>query len=169
MTTDRKLPQAQMYLKSAQWGFETLIEQKLSGYAFRFYVIGILAALRTVQHSLFSHDQNLSPEHERVIAKWKEKTSDIKLIPNLLFIKTARDQILKAGSFEAYAGHTESADGEGANLVVTRTDYDLAYYDKDGQRHDLKAAIRSAINWCEDELAAIESEIISDGGRNDAR
>ena len=163
MTANRKLlPQARMYLKSAQWGFETLIEQKLSGYAFRFYVIGILAALRTVQHSLFSrdsHDRNLSPEHERVIAKWHEKTFDWKLIPDLRFIKTARDQILKEGSFDGYAGHTESADGEGSNLVVTRTDYDLAYYDKDGERHDLRAAIQSALKWCEEELAGLEAEI----------
>jgi hypothetical protein len=159
MTDDRKLPQSRMYLKSAQWGFESLIEQKLSGYGFRFYAIGILAALRAVQHSLYSHDRNLSPEHERVIAKWWRKTADSKIIPDLHFIKNARDQILKAGSFESYAGHTESATGEGANRVVTRTDYDLTYYDQDGERHDLKAAIQSAIKWCEEELAAIEAEI----------
>jgi hypothetical protein len=107
-----------------------------------------------------SHDRNLSPEHELVIAKWKEKTSDFKLIPDLLFIKTARDQILKEGSFDGYAGHTESADGEGTNLVVTRTDYDLFYYlDKDDERHDLKAAIQSALKWCEEELAGMEAEI----------
>jgi len=159
MTGDRKLPQARMYLKSAQWGFETLIEQKLSGYGFRFYAIGILAALRAVQHSLYSHDQKLSPEHERVIAKWWKKHPIGNAIPDLRFIKTARDQILKEGSFEAYAGHTESADGEGANLVVTRTDYELAYLDKDGERHDLKAAIQSALKWCEEELAGMEAEI----------
>ena len=160
MTADRKLlPQARMYLKSAQWGFETLIEQKLSDYAFRFYVIGILATLRTVQHSLDSHDRHLSPEHERVIAKWWKKTSDWKLIPDLRFIKTARDQILKAGNFKAFATHNESADGEGTNLVVTGTDYELAYIDKDGQRHDLRAAIQSALKWCEEELAGMEAEI----------
>ena len=46
----RKLPQARMYLKSAQWGFDELLAKKLSDYAFRFYLIGILASLRAVQH-----------------------------------------------------------------------------------------------------------------------
>jgi hypothetical protein len=52
-----------MYLKSAQWGFDELLTKKLSGYAFRFYSIGILASLRAVQHALMNHDSTLSDEH----------------------------------------------------------------------------------------------------------
>jgi hypothetical protein len=50
----QKLPQARMYLKSARWGFDRLQEQMPSGYEYRFYMIGILAALRAVQHSLYA-------------------------------------------------------------------------------------------------------------------
>jgi hypothetical protein len=32
-----KLPQARMYLKSAQWGFDELLAKKLSDYPFRFW------------------------------------------------------------------------------------------------------------------------------------
>ena len=93
-----KLPQARMYLKSARWGFDRILEQKPSGYEYRFYMIGILAALRAVQHSLHAHDRKLSPAHERVISDWSAKTS-IRDHPDLQFIKSARDQVLKAGSF----------------------------------------------------------------------
>ena len=57
-----KLLHARMYLKSAQWGDE-LLTKKLSGYAFRFYSIGIPASLRAVQHALMNHDSTLSDEH----------------------------------------------------------------------------------------------------------
>jgi hypothetical protein len=60
-TAPRKLPQARMYLKSARWGFDRLLEKMPSGYEYRFYMIGILAALRAVQHSLYAHDRKLSP------------------------------------------------------------------------------------------------------------
>jgi hypothetical protein len=93
-----RLPQARMYLKSARWGFDRILEQKPSGYEYRFYMIGILAALRAVQHSLHAHDRKLSPAHERVISDWWAKTS-IRDHPDLQFIKSARDQVLKAGSF----------------------------------------------------------------------
>ena len=75
------------------------------------------------------------------------------------FIKNARDLILKAGSFDSYASYSESATGEGDDLQITGTDYDLAYYDEAGERHDLKEAIESALNWCDRELTQIESQI----------
>ncbi len=156
---DRKLPQARMYLEAAQWGFDSLMEQKLSGYGYRFHLIGILASLRAVQHSLYAHDRNLSPTHKRVIAAWWKKTSNRDLYPDLHFIKNARDQVLKAGRLESYATHSESSIGEGSNLQITGTDYDLAYYDSDGERHDLKEAIESALSWCDRELTDIESQI----------
>ena len=152
---ERKLPQSRMYLKSARWGFDRLLEQMPSGYEYRFYMIGIVAALRAVQHSLYAHDRKLSPVHEEVIANWWAKTS-IRDHPDLQFIKNARDQVLKAGSFESYA---KSGIGELENYQITRTDYDLAYYDKNKERHDLKAAIESALNWCDRELTEIESHI----------
>jgi hypothetical protein len=62
-----KLPQARMYLQSAQWGFDELLTKQLNGYAYRFYLIGILASLRAVQHALKNHDSKLSEEHRRVI------------------------------------------------------------------------------------------------------
>ena len=46
-----KLPQARMYLQAAQWGFDELLTKQLSEHAFRFYLIGILASLRAVQHA----------------------------------------------------------------------------------------------------------------------
>jgi hypothetical protein len=159
LPSDQKLPQSRMYLKSAHWGFQSLLEQNLSGYGYRFYIIGILAALRAVQHSLDAHDRKLSATHQNVIGAWWKKTSNLKQYPHLQFIKNARDQILKAGSFESFATHTESAIGEGSNYTVTGTEYELAYYDGEGNRHDLKEAIESAMTWCDSELTEIEAEI----------
>jgi hypothetical protein len=59
-----------MYLQSAQWGFDELLTKQLNGYAYRFYLIGILASLRAVQHALKNHDSKLSEEHRRVIEDW---------------------------------------------------------------------------------------------------
>src|SRR5262245_39789107 len=125
-----KLPQARMYLKSAQWGFEQLIARQLSGYAFRFHLIGILASLRAVQHSLKQHDAKLSGHHKRVIDEWWKRTAP-QTVPELKFIKTARDLILKEGAFRAYASKSEpgiSVPPERERLPDER-DYDLAYYD----------------------------------------
>jgi hypothetical protein len=143
----------------ARWDFDSLLEQRLSGYGCRFYIIGILAALRSVQHSLYAHDRNLSSTHKKIIETWWKKTSNRELYPDLGFIKNARDLILKAGSFDSYASYSESATGEGNNLQITGTDYDLAYYDESGERHDLKEAIEFALNWCDRELTQIESQI----------
>jgi hypothetical protein len=153
------LPQARMYWKSAQWGFEALLQEKLSGYGYRFFLIGILAALRAVQHSLNAHDRNLSPRHKEVISEWWKKTADDTKIPDLRFIKNARNLILKDGSFSSYAGHTDTGTGEGANYRVIRTDYELWYYDENDDRQDLEATLRSAIDWCDRELSEIERQI----------
>jgi hypothetical protein len=61
--------------------------------------------------------------------------------PDLQLIKDARDQVLKAGSFESYATFSQSGIGELENLEVTAADYDLAYYNENQERQDLKAAI----------------------------
>ena len=39
-----------------------------------FFVAGILACLRAVQHSLFYHDPKLSPQHKAAIDEWKKRT-----------------------------------------------------------------------------------------------
>ena len=153
-----KLPQARMYWRSAKWGFEALLREKLTGTGYQFYMIGILAALRAVQHSLYEHDRELSPAHKRAIGDWWAKTS-IRDHPDPQFIKNARDQVLKAGSFESYATYSESGTGELENYQITSTGYDLAYYDGNLERHDLRAAIESALSWCDRELTEIESRI----------
>jgi hypothetical protein len=61
-------------LQSAQWGFNELLTKQLSGHAFRFYLIGILASLRAVQHALMNHDSTLSDEHKRVVKDWWQAT-----------------------------------------------------------------------------------------------
>lgn len=156
---EQKLPQARMYWRSAKWGLESLLREKLSGTGYQFYMIGILAALRAVQHSLDAHDRNLSPKHERIISAWWKKTADDTKFDDLRFIKNARNLVLKAGSFESYSTYSESGIGEGANYKVTRSEYELAYYDDDGNRHDLEVAIQSAISWCDRELSEIELQL----------
>jgi hypothetical protein len=115
-----RLPQAQMYLKSAQWGFKQMLARRPIGYEFRFHLIGVLASLRAMQHALHGHDRHLSPEHERVIGAWWKQTRP-QDHPPLLFIKSARDQILKRGAFRAYATRSESDTHVGPNVI-----YDLA-------------------------------------------
>jgi hypothetical protein len=77
----------------------------------------------------------------------------------LHFIRTARDRILKRGSFKSYAIFTESSTGEKPNLEITKTSYELKYYDEAGKRHDLEEEIRRAIDWCDRELTAIEAKL----------
>jgi len=149
--------QARAYLEAAKWGLDDLLEAKFIGYGFNFYIIEILASLRAVQHVLSSHDRYLSPEHERVIEEWWEKTS-FSNSPELQFIKRSRDLILKEGSFEAYATRTESPIGEGENLQVTKVEYDLGWY-LDNKRRDLLADLRQAIDWCDSELTDIEAKV----------
>jgi hypothetical protein len=100
-----------MYLKSAQWGFDELLTKKLSGYAFRFYSIGILASLRAVQHALMNHDSTLSDEHKRLVEEWRGATP--LSTPELHFIRTSRDLILNCGSFAGYSYRFGIFDGRG--------------------------------------------------------
>src|SRR5262249_11044883 len=69
-----KLPQARMYLRAAQWAFDELLAKRLEGTAFVFYLIGILASLRAVQHALKTADSTLSDDHKRVIEEWWRAT-----------------------------------------------------------------------------------------------
>jgi hypothetical protein len=146
-----------MYLRSAQWGLDELLTKQLSGTAFPFYLVGILASLRAVQHALKSADSTLSDEHKRVIDEWWEATP--LHTPELHFIRTSRNLILKVGAFPTFAINSESSIGEGSNLTITGTSYELAYYDEADERQDLEEAIRGAIRWCDQELTAIEAKL----------
>ena len=158
LTELRKLPQARMYFEAAQWGFDELLAKKLQGKPFRFYLIGILASLRAVQHALENYESKLSDDHKRVIDEWWQDTKLLKP-PQLDFIQKARNRILKRGAFEGYAIVSESSTGEGSNREITGTGYELAYYDEANKRHDLEKEIRDAIKWCDRELTAIEEKL----------
>jgi hypothetical protein len=119
-------------------------------------MIGILASLRAVQHALLNHDKYISPAHGQVIDAWRKSTT--RDGPELSFIASARNLILKEGAFDAYATRTESSIGEGCNYTVTAEDYDLVYYDG-LERRDLLADLRGAVAWCERELADIEAKL----------
>jgi hypothetical protein len=153
-----KLPQARMYLRAAQWGFDELLAKQLSDTAFVFYLVGILASLRTVQHALKTADSTLSDEHKRVIEEWWRATPPS--TPELHFIQTSRNLILKAGAFPGFAIYTESSTGDDSNPQITGTSYELAYYDEAGGRQDLEDAIGGAIRWCDRELTAIEAKLL---------
>jgi uncharacterized membrane protein (DUF106 family) len=86
LTELRKLPQARMYFEAAQWGFEELLAKKLQRKPFRFYLIGILASLRAVQHALMNYESKLSDDHKRVIDEWWRVTS-LSKPPQLDFIR----------------------------------------------------------------------------------
>ena len=150
-----KLPQARLYLKAATWGIDEMVRARLMGYPFRFFMIGILASLRAVQHALWNHDRHISPEHRKAVDEWWNASRDV---PELSFIRSSRDLILKEGAFDAYATHSESDSGEGDNRTITNDDYNLAYY-VDGERRDLLAALRGAAAWCDRELASIEAKL----------
>jgi hypothetical protein len=150
-----------MYLRAAQWGFDELLAKQLSDTAFVFYLIGILASLRAVQHALMNHDSTLSAKHKRAVNEWCQATP--LSTPELHFIRTSRDRVLKCGSFKGYAINTESSTGEEPNIEITGTSYELAYYDEAGERHDLEKEIRRAVDWCDRELTAIEAKLLDVG------
>jgi hypothetical protein len=144
-----------MYLKAAAWGFDQMIKCHLSGYAFRFHLIGILASLRAVQHALDAHDRNLSDDHKVVVREWWDAHKELRAFPALEFIKQSRDLILKRGKFQAFATLSES----GTVQVDASRYYDLAYYDDGGERRDLAGSIIDAIEWCDAELFKMECRL----------
>ena len=147
-------------MRAAQWAFDELLAKRLTDTAFVFYLIGILASLRAVQHALKAADSTLSEDHKRVIEEWWRATPLLSTpTSELHFIQTSRNLILKAGAFPAFAIYTESSTGEEPNIEITGTSYELAYYDKAGKRQDLEKAIRRAVDWCDRELTAIEAKL----------
>jgi hypothetical protein len=156
-----KLPQARLYLDAARWGIDELVDQKYSGYPFRFFLVGILASLRAVQHALKHHDRNISPAHKKVIDEWWNDPN-AKAAPELKFIETSRNLILKKGALDAEATHSESGTGEGENRIVLYEEYDLVC-NINGEHLDLHEQIRKAIAWCDRELASIEAKLPEPG------
>ncbi|HLK81642.1 MAG TPA: hypothetical protein VKT99_09125 [Xanthobacteraceae bacterium] len=153
---NRKLPQSRYYLQVANYGIESLVALKPMNEGFLFFSVGILASLRAVQHALLKHDRTLSPRHKEVIEAWKRSTPMDG--PEITFIKTSRDHILKTGAFNAYAGPRQGGTFEGEHFKVTREIYDTGYYVGE-ERRDLIADMRSAAEWCNKELTAIEAEV----------
>jgi hypothetical protein len=118
-----KLPQARLCLKAAQWGTDEMVKQQAYGSGYRFFLVGILASLRAVQHALYNHDRELSPEHRAAIDQWWKRTTPSDK-PELAFIVDARNQILKGGAFQSYAISSESGIGEGDTYTVMATEYE---------------------------------------------
>lgn len=121
-----------------------------------FFVVGILASLRAVQHSLLNHDRTLSPQHKATIDDWKKRTPmDGKEIS---FIKNSRDLVLKAGAFPGGAGFRMAEfDADGTMRPVPKRWE--AYYLADGKHRDLIADMRTAADWCEAQLSTIELQV----------
>jgi hypothetical protein len=150
---NRKLPQSRYYLLAANYGINALATQQPMDEGFLFLTVGILASLRAVQHSLMNHDSTLSAQHKVVIDRWKKLTPMDG--PEITFIKTSRDLILKEGAFEGYAGmrHSLSANTTGPGVT-----YDTGYW-VDGRRRDLLADMRTAAAWCDRQLSTIEEQV----------
>lgn len=151
-----KLPQARLYLKAAIYGIDAMVNGKLMGTPYRFHIIGVLSSLRAVQHSLLNHDRTISDAHRDAIDAWRKATPlDT---PELAFIMSARNQILKGGAFNSYAISSESSTGSGANYTITDEQYELVYYVGE-ERRDLLAELRNAVAWCERLLESIEKKL----------
>jgi hypothetical protein len=148
-----KLPYARRYLRAARWALDALLSEKPVGAAFFFYVIGLVATLRACQLLLINRDRKLSPRHEEVIGEWKRLTKDFNQIPELHFITTARNALLKDGRFPSYA--TRSEVSWEAGVVV---DYETAHY-LNGERRDLEIDVRATMDWFERQLAEIEAQL----------
>jgi hypothetical protein len=147
-----KLPQARRYLRAARWGLNTMLEQKVLGAGYIFYVTGLLATLRAVPHILGHHDNKLSPQHEAVIDAWWTRTKNLKEHPDFLLIIRARNQNLKDGSFDSWASSWEGTSEPGV------VHYEASHY-IDGVRRDLEIDVRAALDWMERQLTEIEADL----------
>jgi hypothetical protein len=153
---NRKLPQSSYYLRAAQYGIDALLKERPMDEGFLFYVVGILASLRAVQHALLNHDSTLYAEHKKAVEAWKKSTPLDGA--EITFIKNSRDLILKGGAFQAYATYSYGGIGEGENFQMTHDCYETAYY-VDGGRRSLIEDMRAAAAWCEKELSTIEAQV----------
>jgi hypothetical protein len=152
----RKLPQSRHYLRAARYGLEEIAKRQPMDAGFMFFVVGILASLRAVQHALLNADSTLSPTHKAVIEQWKRDTPMNG--PEISFIKSSRDLLLKAGAFEAYAGFRQGFYDDAGRFARTPPLYEIGYY-VDGKRRDLLDDMRNAAEWCEEQLSSIEQKV----------
>ena len=154
--TVRKLPQSRRYLRAARWGIVEIEKLKPMDAGFMFFVVGILASLRAVQHALLNSDRKLSPTHKTVIDQWKRDTP--MKGPEISFIKSSRDLLLKEGAFEAYAGFRQGVFDDIGKFTKTAPFYEIGYY-IGGKRRDLLEDMRTAADWCERQLSEIEEKV----------
>ena len=109
---------------------------------------------------LVSSDRKISTDHQKVVGEWYSRTKHkMNSIPEVAFMKYARDLLIKEGRLKAYVISSESAVGEAHNRKITGGTYELAYYDKKGNRHDLAAAISDAIAWWDIQLKSMETQL----------
>ena len=111
-----------------------MLAKKIIDTPFIFYLIGILASLRAVQHALMNYDRTLSEKHKRVVDEWWEKNAKPDKGSELHFIQTSRNRILKGADLAARAIYSEFATGEESNREITSTNYELEYDDDDVSR-----------------------------------
>jgi hypothetical protein len=144
------------YLRAARWRIDEIVRRKPTDAGFMFHIVGILASLRAVQHSLINADSKLSPTHKVVITDWLRNTPMSGT--EISFIKSSRDLLLKGGAFEAYAGHRQGFFDDAMKFVRTEPVYEVGYY-TDGKRRDLIADMRGAADWCDRQLTEIEMKV----------
>jgi hypothetical protein len=152
-----KLPHARYYLRAARWGFEAMVKNRQMGAGFMFHLVAVASVARAVPEVLITTDRKLSDAHRAVIGEWSQRTRPAST-PVIHFLKTIRDLLLHDGTLQAYA--TASGTGHRDEVVIeTEAYYSVARYDEQGQRHDLLAELRWALDWLKAELAEIEAKL----------
>jgi hypothetical protein len=153
-----KLPRARSYLHAARWGFWQMVKERHVGAPVIFHLAAIAAVARAVPDVLIRADCQLSDAHKAVIGEWRARTKPA-TTPVIHFLKTIRDLALHEGKLNSYAIWSELRHGEGHNEIIISSDYDVARYDEQGDRHDVLAELRWAFDWLETELRRIEAQL----------
>jgi hypothetical protein len=151
---EEKLPRARSYLRAAWWGFDEMVDKQHMGVAFVFHLASIAAVARAVPEVLIKTDSKLSDAHRAVIGEWAKGTKPA-TTPVIHFLKTIRDHALHGGELRSYATRANIH----RNEVIIENSYDVGRYDEQGERHDLIAELRWALDWLEVELAWIEKRL----------
>jgi hypothetical protein len=122
-----------------------------------FHLVAVASVARAVPEVLMTTDRKLSDAHRAMIGEWSQCTKPAST-PLIHFLKTIRDLLLHDGTLQAYA--TASGTGHRDEVVIeTEAYYSVARYDEQGQRHDLLAELRWALDWLKAELAEIEAKL----------
>ena len=91
--------------------------------------------------------------HRSAIDQWWNDPA-AKNAPELEFIQTIRNLMLKGGDFESYVTFTTIGPDKSG---VTRENYIVEFH-LDGKRYD-QHDIKKALAWCERELTSIEARL----------